>query len=408
MMDRRRFLAAAASLGLAGLLSPPGQAAAARRRFLFVLNPGGWDATHTLIDGFSLSGVEMEPDAEPAEAGGLPYVAHAGRPSVTAFFEQHHARSLILHGLEVPSLFHAVCTRLVMTGERSGSRADWPARLAAGLPELPLPHLVLNGPSFPGPYAGLVARAGADGQLQALASGELDGWGTDPFVAMDEARWGAVDAWLEAQEREPKSAHYAEQLDAWTGALERARAVEALAARSDLSEGDSLLDRLDTAAEALSAGLSRCVSVTHGEGLRWDTHANGFVFQPPLWRELFSGLLHLAERLETLPGEGGGSLAEETVVVVLSEMGRTPTINDSLGRHHWPWTSALLFGAGVAGGRVIGGYDDQLQGMGVDFASGEAREGGPAVTPEALGATLLALADLDPGALGATIEAAIA
>lgn len=51
-------------------------------------------------------------------------------------------------------------------------------------------------------------------------------------------------------------------------------------------------------------------------------------------------------------------LFDETLVVTLGEFGRTPRLNDSGGRDHWPgvW-SIVLAGGGVRGGQVIGASD---------------------------------------------------
>jgi uncharacterized protein (DUF1501 family) len=77
-------------------------------------------------------------------------------------------------------------------------------------------------------------------------------------------------------------------------------------------------------------------------------------------------------------------------------MGRFPTLNTTGGKDHWNFTSALLIGAGVAGGRAIGGYDDALKGRDVDLASGDVRDGATPMHSGHLGATLLALGDVDP------------
>jgi uncharacterized protein (DUF1501 family) len=53
-------------------------------------------------------------------------------------------------------------------------------------------------------------------------------------------------------------------------------------------------------------------------------------------------------------------LLDETLVVVMSEMGRTPKINGNAGRDHWPFVySVLLAGAGIRGGTVFGASDSQ-------------------------------------------------
>jgi uncharacterized protein (DUF1501 family) len=51
-------------------------------------------------------------------------------------------------------------------------------------------------------------------------------------------------------------------------------------------------------------------------------------------------------------------LSERVAVLLASEFGRTPRINPMAGRDHWPRAhSALLFGAGLRRGAVIGRTD---------------------------------------------------
>ncbi len=104
----------------------------------------------------------------------------------------------------------------------------------------------------------------------------------------------------------------------------------------------------------------------------------------------------LAAALDAVSGANTATLAEETVVVVVSEMGRTPYESGNGGKDHWPFTSLMLMGPGIAGNQVLGGYDEYLNGMGMDPATG-ATTGGDVVsiTPDHIGATLLTLADVD-------------
>jgi len=53
-------------------------------------------------------------------------------------------------------------------------------------------------------------------------------------------------------------------------------------------------------------------------------------------------------------------LLAETLIVLLSEMGRTPRVNASGGRDHWTYCySTFLAGAGIRGGTVCGASDAQ-------------------------------------------------
>jgi hypothetical protein len=85
----------------------------------------------------------------------------------------------------------------------------------------------------------------------------------------------------------------------------------------------------------------------------WDTHTRNF---PILKENKLPGLDQvLTALLEDLDARG---LLDETLVVVTSEMGRTPKINGNGGRDHWTYCyGTLLAGAGIKGGAVYGASD---------------------------------------------------
>jgi hypothetical protein len=85
----------------------------------------------------------------------------------------------------------------------------------------------------------------------------------------------------------------------------------------------------------------------------WDTHTRNF----PILKENKLPYLDLTYTalMEDLAGRG---LLDETLVVMMSEMGRTPNINGNGGRDHWTYCySVLLAGAGIRGGTVYGASD---------------------------------------------------
>jgi uncharacterized protein (DUF1501 family) len=97
----------------------------------------------------------------------------------------------------------------------------------------------------------------------------------------------------------------------------------------------------------------------------------------------------------------------------MSEMGRTPQRSASGGKDHWTYTSTLLIGSGIAGGRTVGAWSELLTGEKVDLASGDVSDTGVSLLPGHIGATLLALADIDPAefvdpAAGDVIEGILA
>jgi hypothetical protein len=87
----------------------------------------------------------------------------------------------------------------------------------------------------------------------------------------------------------------------------------------------------------------------------WDTHTRNF----PILKDW--NLPQLDQTLAALMSDlNERGLLDETLIVILSEMGRTPRINGNGGRDHWTYCyGSLLAGAGVRGGAVCGASDAQ-------------------------------------------------
>jgi uncharacterized protein (DUF1501 family) len=93
--------------------------------------------------------------------------------------------------------------------------------------------------------------------------------------------------------------------------------------------------------------------VTGSADRTWDTHADGF---ERLRDELLPEFDRTFPALVTDLDQRG--LLATTLVVALSEFGRTPRVNSQGGRdHHAGAWSVVLAGAGLAGGRVLGRTD---------------------------------------------------
>ena len=95
----------------------------------------------------------------------------------------------------------------------------------------------------------------------------------------------------------------------------------------------------------------------------WDSHGQNFETHLELVTELDHVMSALLDDLQQR------GLLDHTLVVTLSEFGRTPQINASLGRDHFAnaW-SASLSGCGVRGGSVYGVTDED--GLNVDRGQG--------------------------------------
>ncbi|MEK6259103.1 MAG: DUF1501 domain-containing protein [Planctomycetota bacterium] len=92
-----------------------------------------------------------------------------------------------------------------------------------------------------------------------------------------------------------------------------------------------------------------------GSGDMWDTHGDNF-------NRLKKNLLPVFDRatsalLQDLSDRG---TLDETLVVVLTDFGRTPRINGAAGRDHYPSVySIAMAGGGIRGGQVYGSSDSK-------------------------------------------------
>ena len=93
----------------------------------------------------------------------------------------------------------------------------------------------------------------------------------------------------------------------------------------------------------------RFVTVTSGG---WDTHRDNFNGLKRLLPPVDQGLPMLIEDLDQR------GLLETTLVVWLTDFGRTPVINSAGGRDHWATAGfAIAAGAGVPAGTIVGATD---------------------------------------------------
>jgi uncharacterized protein (DUF1501 family) len=116
------------------------------------------------------------------------------------------------------------------------------------------------------------------------------------------------------------------------------------------------------------------------DGYSWDSHRNsddvGKHLLPTFDQACSALLTDLKER----------GMLDETLVIAMGEMGRTPTANAQWGRDHWSTLfPAVIAGGGVLGGNLIGKSDK-------DAAYPIERP----VSPEDLAATVYHALGIDP------------
>jgi uncharacterized protein (DUF1501 family) len=409
-VSRRALLAGTAGAGLIGLRA---RGAAPGTRLVVVLAHGGWDPSLTVdpkpgspfVDG-------ALPDLNPDDPLDIETVARFGsidvtlnerrRPGVSRFFEAWWDHTAVLNGLWVGSLSHWQATIRVLTGT---TRPDTPdLAVVAGVTAgegLPLAAMDLSGLSRFGPPAPLCARSGIRGQLKGLLDPSTR-YPTD-VAGFERGAWApsADDRDAIARWRTERLARLLEDGAPEAGRLEAAgeRAAAAATAKALEEQAAGLVDTIPLgsrtlfreqvpfAVDLLAADV--CQSVVLSTGQPWDTHAD-HGRQHDCWNATFLGLDELAS------GLSAAGLLERTVVFVVSELGRTPLRNPQGGTDHFPYTSALVLGAGVVGGRKVGGTDDALVGLPLDPATGTVDDRGDLMRYDGVAAGILAAAGVDP------------
>ncbi len=151
-----------------------------------------------------------------------------------------------------------------------------------------------------------------------------------------------------------------EDLDAFDLTKE-SDAVRAAYGRESFGQGCLLARRL------VEHGI-RFVEVSFGS---WDTHVANFINTPRLCDTLDRAMSTLITDLE------GRGLLDDTMIVLTSEFGRTPKINQNQGRDHYPVFSVVVAGGGIKGGQKYGSTDKD----GAQVAADK-------VTPQDLNATI--------------------
>ena len=219
-------------------------------------------------------------------------------------------------------------------------------------------------PNVPNVYAGSGYLSSAFAPFSLGSDPASDGFKVrdlDLPGGVDESRFATRRSALDAVNEYFRARESSDQINAMDSFYESAyNLISSPQARQafDLSKEDGKLRdeygrntagaRMLLARRLVEAGV-RLVNLTYGG---WDMHDNivrGFQNTMPAFDQAFARLIQdLDER----------GLLDETLVMVSSEFGRTPKINNTAGRDHWPKVfSVVLAGGGVKRGFVYGTSD---------------------------------------------------
>lgn len=409
-MDRRHFLTTLS----AGCLAPmvlgshvwAQNTSAPRFKNLFVIMAtGGWDTTWVF---------DPKPDSHYVDTasgdwkalGNLQFWSSPARPNIDAFFEHHGQSTVIVNGIQVRSIAHLACRRRILTGATSDRASDFATIIGTELTDaLPVPHLILGNTAFPGSLGAGTVQVGFTNQIQALLN-DSQAFPKSPGVPHPNLRTRAAeqaltrtfiqDRVLALRSKRSKSEANTQLIQDYVRSYDRGQALKGY---SD-SFGDrgvtlNLDAQLALAMEAVESGLTRTVTLEDRQP--WDTHQN-ITLQGIFLDNLFGSLDAFIEDLKNRGGSGSASLFDESLVVVMSEMSRTPSLNFAGGKDHWPYTSAMVIGPSVQS-QVIGETDERLEGLATSVLTTSGQQANAPLLAETLTNTILKGAGIETSAI---------
>jgi hypothetical protein len=411
-LDRRQLLWGGGLAMLAAALPSSTRTARAAvtstpKNFICVTVFGGWDTSYALDPKLPGGAVDV-PEGSVAQFAGLDIFDDVSRPNVREFFTRFAAMTTIVRGIKLAGVSHDACMQTMLTGARDETNPDIAAIVAnIHSPELPVPYLVLGDTAFSGPYASSMGRVGPTNQIVGLLD-PAEAYPIDrvrgQFVptSADEAAIRAYTTARANRERAVRGAtgYNKRRIDDFVASLDRGDRLRTLGGTFGRRGSQlTLAAQHGLALDAIETGISR--SVTISSRLPWDTHDFNST-QRTSHEALFASLTAMLDDLSTRPGRAAGSrMIDETIVAVISEMGRTPKLNKtagdpSQGKDHWPVTSAMVIGAGIRGGQAFGATTNTAEPELIDFATGAPSAAGRTIEAKHFAAGLASACGIDP------------
>lgn len=309
-----------------------------------------------------VTGVAQETGAALGAGGSdIVYVGHSNRPAVQAFFDSHGGKTAIVNGIACGSMNHEAATRRALGIASNGRFSDYLSYYASVVaPVKAYPHLIIDAPYVPGAYMTYANRLTSE-TMTNLANSIPDT--TAVTSAAESGIFSHVsNAWAEVLKTVSIGID-GEKLRAFQAGLARESAIAAsvvdISSTVYSATDSTLLKHGKMAVEFFKQGLSHCATIQAGAARSWDTHTGHFASQAASFQSLFDGLSGIISYATT------AGVADDLVIIVTSEMGRAPALNDGAGKDHWPYTSAMVWGAGIRGAAIIGQTNDQLVGQNV-------------------------------------------
>lgn len=379
MVSRRHFLSGGLAAATALTFGSFFRMAAAgpkdpAKKLIIVFNYGGWDPTLVFDPKEPSSVVDMAP-GRIKRYQELPLWIDDSRPEIDKFFSRWGSLCAVVNGIAVRSLVHEECVEQVLTGVSLEEKPDIGAVVASKIAaQSPIPYLTLGGQAQPRELAPLAAELGLTNQLSSMvvpqfaypkpgSSEQNKGFKPNPKELQELQKYLAGSHRKFAQ-LHGSSGRNGQRISDFMGASKRADKLDVFLHQSSLADPKVVFrfsEKFPLAVQALKENFSQ-VAFLQTDG--WDTHSN-VAQQEGMYNNLFGGLNGLMNSLHQ------NKMVDDTLVLVLSEMGRTPRRNKDKGKDHWPYTSAMVIGGRVRGGYAYGQTDKEVRPTATNLTSGK-------------------------------------
>ena len=327
---------------------------------------GGWDTTY-LMDPKGIGGINrLYQQGDILTQGNHTYAPNAkhavGGMSNEDFFKEFGGELLVVNGLDYSVNNHSPGARYMATGKLDSMAYPTFAALVAACkgPACPLSFLTFGNYSATGNLVAM-SRVPYLPSLQKIANADsIEGNLRSPYH--DDFALTRIEQTLQQENASRKSLPLLPRQERADNMLYAAQVNSKSLQRvtpyipKNIPK-ERLSQQVEIALSSFKAGV--CVSANLSIG-QFDSHANNDTDQMKLIPEFLAGIAYLLRRSEEL------KIREKMVVIVQSEMGRTPNYNAGNGKDHWSIGSAMFLGASIRGNRVIGATDEKQFGVALD------------------------------------------
>ena len=357
---------------------------------------GGWDTTY-LMDPKGVGGINrLYKEGEILAEGQVRFAPTAKHISEGMsnedFFAKYAKELLVLNGLDYSVNNHSPCSRYMATGNLDSLAYPTFAALVAACrgQNCPLAFLTFGNYSATGNLVAM-ARVPYIPSLKLLANADAINGNErspyhDPFVT------GRIEQALAEQNKRRGSLPLLPRRERRENMLYAAQWNSQALARvtphipKDIPK-DPLSQQAEIALASFKAGVCVSANLTIGQ---FDSHQKNDEDQMKLLPRFLSSVDYLLRRAEDL------KIREKLVLVLQSEMGRTPSYNKGDGKDHWSIGSVMFLGPGIKGNRVLGGTDEGQFAIPIDPKTlQQDKDQGMRVRPEHIHTALRQLAGIE-------------